>query len=74
MFLSTLCSFVIFVRNSFEKIPNLTDEEKRDKIIEITNLEEGIAMALDTLANITQDEVEYARLCNPIKSELDYRT
>jgi len=31
-------------------------------------------MALDTLANITQDEVEYARLCNLIKSELDYRT
>jgi len=29
---------------------------------------------LDTLANITQDEVEYARLCNLIKSELDYRT
>jgi len=31
-------------------------------------------MALDTLANITQDEVEYARLCNLIKSELDYQT
>ena len=31
-------------------------------------------MALDTLANITQDEVEYAHLCNLIKSELDYRT
>jgi len=52
----------------------LTDEKKRDKIIEIINREEGIAMALDTLANITQDEAEYARLCNLIKSELDYRT
>jgi len=52
----------------------LTDEEKRGKIIEIINREEAIAMALDTLANITQDEVEYARLCNLIKSELDYRT
>jgi len=40
----------------------LTDEEKRNKIIEITNRERGIAMALDTLANITQDEVEYARM------------
>jgi len=52
----------------------LTDEEKRGKIIEIINREEAIAMALDTLANITQDEIEYARLCNLIKSELDYRT
>jgi len=52
----------------------LTDEEKRGKIIEIINREEAIAMALDTLANITQDEVEYARLCNLIKSELDYQS
>jgi len=35
----------------------LTDEEKRGKIIEIVNKEEGIAMALDTLINITQDEI-----------------
>jgi len=52
----------------------LTDEEKRDKIIEIINHEEGIAMAVETLSNITQDEIEYARLCNLIKSELDWRT
>jgi len=52
----------------------LTDKEKRGKIIEIINREEAIAMALDTLANITQDEVEYARLCNLIKSELDYQS
>jgi len=38
----------------------LTDEAKREKINEIIDREEGIAMALDTLANITQDEVEYA--------------
>jgi predicted transposase/invertase (TIGR01784 family) len=52
----------------------LTDQEKRGKIIEITNREEGIAMALDTLANITQDEVEYARMSTLIKSQLDYQS
>jgi predicted transposase/invertase (TIGR01784 family) len=52
----------------------LTDEEKRSKIIEIINREEGIAMALDTLVNITQDEIEYERMSNLIKSELDYQS
>jgi predicted transposase/invertase (TIGR01784 family) len=52
----------------------LTDEEKRGKIIEIINQEEGIAMALETLANVTQDEVEYARMSTLIKSELDYQS
>ena len=52
----------------------LTDEGKRDKIIEIINREEGIAMAVETLSNITQDEIEYARMTTLIKSELDYRT
>jgi predicted transposase/invertase (TIGR01784 family) len=52
----------------------LTDEEKRGKIIEIINREEGIAMALDTLVNITQDEIEYARMSNLIKSQLDYQS
>jgi predicted transposase/invertase (TIGR01784 family) len=52
----------------------LTDEEKRGKIIEIINQEEGIAMALDTLANITQDEVEYARMSTLLKSELDWQS
>jgi predicted transposase/invertase (TIGR01784 family) len=52
----------------------LTDQEKRDKIIEIINREEAIAMALDTLANITQDEVEYARMSTLIKSQLDYQS
>jgi predicted transposase/invertase (TIGR01784 family) len=52
----------------------LTDEEKRDKIIKIINREEGIAMAVEILSNITQDEAEYARLSNLIKSELDWRT
>jgi predicted transposase/invertase (TIGR01784 family) len=52
----------------------LTDKDKRGKIIEIINREEGIAMALDTLVNITQDEVEYERMSNLIKSELDYQS
>ena len=52
----------------------LTDEEKRGKIIEIINREEGIAMAVETLVNITQDEIEYARMCNLIKSQLDYQS
>jgi predicted transposase/invertase (TIGR01784 family) len=52
----------------------LTDEEKRGKIIEIINQEEGIAMALETLANVTQDEVEYARMSTLLKSELDWQS
>ena len=52
----------------------LTDEEKRGKIIEIIKREKGIAMALDTLVNITQDEIEYERMSNLIKSELDYQS
>jgi len=31
-------------------------------------------MAVETLSNITQDEVEYARMCNLIKSQLDYQS
>jgi len=52
----------------------LTDEEKRGKILEIIKRERGIAMAVETLVNITQDEIEYARLCNLIKSQLDYQS
>ena len=52
----------------------LTDEGKRVKMIDIINHEEGIAMAVETLSNITQDEVEYARMCNLIKSQLDYQS
>jgi predicted transposase/invertase (TIGR01784 family) len=52
----------------------LTDGEKRGKIIEIIKKEKGIAMAVNTLVNITQDEIEYARLCSQIKSQLDYQS
>ena len=52
----------------------LTDEDKRGKIIQIINREEGIAMAVETLVNITQDEIEYERMSNLIKSQLDWNT
>ncbi|WP_461255286.1 PD-(D/E)XK nuclease family transposase [Treponema sp. R80B11-R83G3] len=52
----------------------LTDEGKRDKINDIINREEGIAMATEILSNITQDEVEYARMSTLIKSQLDYQS
>jgi predicted transposase/invertase (TIGR01784 family) len=52
----------------------LTDGEKRNKIKGIIDMEEGIAMAAGTLANITQDDIEYARMTTLIKSELDYRS
>jgi len=31
-------------------------------------------MALDTLVNITQDEIEYARMSTLLKSELDWQS
>jgi len=52
----------------------LTDERKRSTMIEIINREEGIAMALDTLVNITQDEKEFAYMTSLIKGELDWNT
>jgi predicted transposase/invertase (TIGR01784 family) len=52
----------------------LTDEDKSDKIIEIINREEGIAMAVETLVNVTKDEIEYARMTTLLKSELDWQS
>jgi predicted transposase/invertase (TIGR01784 family) len=52
----------------------LTDEGKRDKIIEIINQEEGIAMAVDTLIHFTQDEIEYAHQTSLLKGELDWQS
>jgi len=52
----------------------LTDPEKRDKIIEIINREEGIAMAVETLGTFTQNEIDYIRQTTLIKSELDWRS
>jgi predicted transposase/invertase (TIGR01784 family) len=52
----------------------LTDEEKRAKIIEIINHEEGIAMAAETLGTFTQNELEYIRQTTLLKRELDYQS
>ena len=49
----------------------LTDRSKRQKINEIMELEEGIAMASQVLITITKDEVEQARLRSELKYELD---
>jgi len=52
----------------------LTDEAKREKINEIIDREEGIAMATSTLCQVTADEEEYARLTSLMKGELDWRS
>ena len=51
----------------------LTDEEKRGKIVEIINREEGIAMAVETLGTFTQSELEYIRESSLLKGELDWQ-
>jgi hypothetical protein len=45
----------------------LTNEEKRGKIIEIINREEGIAMAVKTLGSFTRSELEYIRETTRLK-------
>jgi len=52
----------------------LTDEAKREKIDEIIDREEGIAMAMNALCQVTADEEEYARLTSLMKGELDWRS
>jgi len=52
----------------------LTDEDKRAKIIDIINHEEGIAMAVETLGKFTQNEIEYIRQTSLIMGELDWNT
>jgi len=52
----------------------LTDEEKRAKIIDIINREEGIAMTVSALGSITQNEVEFFRNLSLLKAELDYQS
>jgi len=52
----------------------LTDEAKREKIEEIIKCEEGIAMATNTLCQVTADEKEYALLTSLMKGELDWRS
>jgi predicted transposase/invertase (TIGR01784 family) len=52
----------------------LTDENKRAKIIEIINHEEGIAMAAETLGKFTQTEMEFIQQYFKEKRELDYQS
>jgi predicted transposase/invertase (TIGR01784 family) len=52
----------------------LTDTEKRAKIIEIINHEEGIAMAVKTMTGFTQNEIEHFRKMSLLKAELDYQS
>jgi len=49
----------------------LTDKDKRYKINEILEQEEGIAMASEVLIHISKDEIEQARLESELKYELD---
>ena len=49
----------------------LTDRNKRQKINEIVEKAEGIAMASEVLSTISKDEIERARLMSELKYELD---
>jgi predicted transposase/invertase (TIGR01784 family) len=52
----------------------LTDREKRGKINEIIEANEGIALASEVLMTISRDEEERARLMQIEKIELDYQS
>jgi hypothetical protein len=52
----------------------LTDKKKRNKINEILEIEEGIAMASETLITITKDEIEHWRQLSELKYELDMQS
>ena len=49
----------------------LTDKSKRQKINEILEREEGIAMASEVLIEITEDEKEWVRQMSELKYQLD---
>ncbi|GBU27342.1 hypothetical protein R84B8_00872 [Treponema sp. R8-4-B8] len=52
----------------------LTDETKREKIKEIIEHEEGIAMATDTLRKVSAEYEAYALHTSLMKGELDWRS
>ena len=52
----------------------LTNKDKREKINEILEREGTIAMAGETLINISRDEIEQARLTTELKNKLDYQS
>jgi len=52
----------------------LTNEAKREKIKEIINNEEGIAMAVKTMGTFSQKEIDYIRETAEIKARLDWNS
>jgi len=52
----------------------LTNKGKREKINEILDKEEEIAMAGETLIHISRDDIEQARLTTELKNKLDYQS
>jgi predicted transposase/invertase (TIGR01784 family) len=52
----------------------LTDREKRAKINEIVQREEGIAMASEVLIEITRDDIEWARQLSEERRILGYQS
>jgi len=52
----------------------LTRKEKRDKINEIVEYEEGIAMASQVLMSVSKDEIERARLESEYKYQMDMQS
>ena len=52
----------------------LTDRAKREKINQIINRQEGIAMASQVLLNISKDDIERARRMSEEKYELDLQS
>jgi hypothetical protein len=51
----------------------LTNEAKREKIKEIIDCEEGIAMATNAMCQITSNFEEYSRLTTALKNRLDWQ-
>ena len=52
----------------------LTHRDKRDKINEIVEYEEGIAMASQVLMSVSKDEIERARLESEYKYQMDMQS
>ena len=60
----------MFLRQAFY-FQYLTDRGKRNKINEILDREEGIAMANEVLHGLSKDHVERLRLISELKYQLD---
>ena len=52
----------------------MTDKAKREKINQIIECQEGIAMASEALAAFTKDEIEYYHQISKEKYELDMQS